>query len=1783
MEQERLREERLLRAVKIVALGEVRQLVTDGVSVDCRDPSTGWTPLMLAARRRHFTYRRANVHDMVDLLLELGADVNATDFGGQTALAVAMKSHAWDVVQQLIEVGAIVNAAVTDEALIEAVVRSSPVQVVQWLFSTRSASIDSVLTSGETLLTFSARNSGLDTVRALVQAGAMVNAVSRDGSTALIAASERNARDIVRFLLESGADANSVLESGDTLLVHAAGRGALDIVRALIEGGAVANAPSANGRIAVAAAAEKKAWSVVQLLLQHRADANAVLESGDTLLVHAARLGISATVEDLVNSGAAVETLSRDGTSAVMAAVQSEAWAVVQFLLEHGADANTVLGDGSLLLGREARRGHLKNVQMLVQCGAAVNATSRDGTSAVMAAARSGAGSVVKYFLFECGADVTSLHENRASFLAESIRHGDLETVQALVRGGALINTASESATRAVMEAAPSTIETEATIVRFLLENGADENAMLDDGSTVLVDAAARGKLATVQVLVQGGAVMDARSRDGTTAIMAAVQSEQWAVARFLLQIGADANAILETGETMLACAARRSDLETVEVFIQRGAAVRATSQDGLTAVLAAATVGKGGTVRLLVENGADVNTMLESGESLLAFVAKNGGLVTVRTLVQAGALVNAASRSGMTAVAAAAQSNEWPVVEFLLENGADANTFLQSGESLLERATKHGVWVIVGLILKSGAKINAERHIFQHVLWNAALSDQFNVVRPCVDNGADPNAVRIEDGDSVLVYAVKRASWRTAMSLIDCGSDVNATDKCGRTVMMHAAMSGGLGVVQHLIDSRADPAAVDPDGHTAFYLAAINGHRAVQQLLMPYTLQSELEDDKLTSQATVISSPDSSLQTWFISPFEISLQEYTDAQNVGGEFRAKWLNADVVIKLFVPIASSTSFAEEVMVWHQLRHPNVIKLYGACDLGHHFFVCEYASNGSLVDYLAACARTGARSTPWKFLQEAALGLSYLHERGIVHGNLRGSNILIGADGLAKLAEFGLTESAKAHHDGKGSESLLGYKRWQSPERLWGEQASFASDIYSFGLCVVEALTGKAPWAGEDEKQLIYAKEYWIPASETSPYAPATLTNELRDLASRLCAWDPEKRVTASSLVQILENLAAQEAGKPELSQPEPEPLLYAEWFENGEIAKMWGEVHRLMEQSGVSDLQQCAFQQLDVIHKRICGACWPRKTLFQYQGLLSEFITAMQPNSHQNRILHLSSTRAIGSNMHLIERRIDAMWTLLDDAPKSFQERKRLWKEQRSKQLELFVSEVSDTLLSVGSLESEEDRSALLALLESEINAPGPGYTRYQLSVLKKAYAAVTKGVSHSVVKTVPPWFLPWYELKVDTSTCLGSGSFGCVYLAKWLDSEVVVKQVKKLESRAATIWSMPTMSSDVGSAVSNDPEAKAERQKTRRMFEREVAVWFGLSHPHVVRLFGACHVGIPFFACEYASNGSLDKYLRKHPTELWTKLYEAALGVQYLHARRITHGDLKCNNIVVGSDGKGKVTDFGLSSEIEHNDAEMTGAVQWVAPECLKDGALMRSFASDVFALGMCVVEALRVVVAVTMKKDERKHASTPWGNIKAVTYKVLNGELPPRPELCLDAEWKLVQRMCAFKPAQRIKISTVVDELAVLASVNVLDSSEEKPPAFPESISSIVAAMNGASFAAGGAQQRTYGLLWSRLEHMTSVISSSDLELLRPIVDQARDSTRQLRDSPLSSVTETKLIEATFQGYDLHRRLDKLIDANFWFADGDSGEVHKWQAACESFVRETDERKDPSSPSGL
>nr|KAE8925353.1 hypothetical protein PF009_g24437 [Phytophthora fragariae] len=136
--------------------------------------------------------------------------------------------------------------------------------------------------------------------------------------------------------------------------------------------------------------------------------------------------------------------------------------------------------------------------------------------------------------------------------------------------------------------------------------------------------------------------------------------------------------------------------------------------------------------------------------------------------------------------------------------------------------------------------------------------------------------------------------------------------------------------------------------------------------------------------------------------------------------------------------------------------------------------------------------------------------------------------------------------------------------------------------------------------------------------------------------------------------------------------------------------------------------------------------------------------------------------------------------------------------------------------------------------------------------------------------------------------------------------------------------------------------------EETYRQFLNDMSTWSSLEHTHVLKLFGACHVGPrQFFLCEYAAHGSIDSYVSSQPTEERSVcarrvLREAALGLLYLHEHNVVHADLKCSNILVDASGVVKHTDFVFSARknTRQQDAPtidngnvVGGGLRWLAP----------------------------------------------------------------------------------------------------------------------------------------------------------------------------------------------------------------------------------------------------------
>ena len=146
----------------------------------------------------------------------------------------------------------------------------------------------------------------------------------------------------------------------------------------------------------------------------------------------------------------------------------------------------------------------------------------------------------------------------------------------------------------------------------------------------------------------------------------------------------------------------------------------------------------------------------------------------------------------------------------------------------------------------------------------------------------------------------------------------------------------------------------------------------------------------------------------------------------------------------------------------RLTHPNVVTVFDSgLDAGHPFIVMERLNGRTLRDELAEgpMEPTAVRSMALQVLE----ALAAAHGIGLIHRDVKPGNILAAGEGTWKVADFGIATSIEDDHTLTKTGELLGSASYLSPERLEGHAATTRSDIYSLGVVMYEALTGRPPF------------------------------------------------------------------------------------------------------------------------------------------------------------------------------------------------------------------------------------------------------------------------------------------------------------------------------------------------------------------------------------------------------------------------------------------------------------------------------------------------------------------------------------------------------------------------------------------------------------------------------------------------------------------------------------------------------------------------------------------------
>jgi hypothetical protein len=212
-------------------------------------------------------------------------------------------------------------------------------------------------------------------------------------------------------------------------------------------------------------------------------------------------------------------------------------------------------------------------------------------------------------------------------------------------------------------------------------------------------------------------------------------------------------------------------------------------------------------------------------------------------------------------------------------------------------------------------------------------------------------------------------------------------------------------------------------------------------------------------------------------------------------------------------------FRREAQTVSQLRHPNILAIFDFGEQGGlTYMVTEFLPGGTLEQHLGRPVLIGRAV---RLLAPIAAALDYAHGRGVVHRDVKPSNILLAEDGTPVLSDFGVAHILAGSPRLTASGALIGTRAYMAPVQAAGEPTTPASDRYALGVVLYHLLTGRPPFEAETPMAVALAHLYKpLPLPRT---LNPSLPEAIEAILLKALAKDPAARFdSASAMIQALE-------------------------------------------------------------------------------------------------------------------------------------------------------------------------------------------------------------------------------------------------------------------------------------------------------------------------------------------------------------------------------------------------------------------------------------------------------------------------------------------------------------------------------------------------------------------------------------------------------------------------------------------------------------------------------------
>ena len=768
----------------------------------------------------------------INILLNSNADPNiAEDTYGEISLHKAARQEcSKEVLQAIIDHGANVNATNKGKntALMTACINKNESAINVLLNAGSDPNIADDTDGNTCLYTAVQQECCIEVLQAIIDHGANVNATKKDKNTALMTACINKNESAINVLLNAGANPNIADNTyGDTCLYTAVQQEcSKEVLQAIIDHGANVNAANKRNQTALTLACLDTNEGVINVLLNAGSDPNIADDTdGNTCLYTAVQQECCIEVlQAIIDHGANVNATNKGKNTALMTACINKNESAINVLLNAGANPN-IADDtyGDTCLYTAVQQECCKEVlQAIIDHGANVNAANKRNQTALTLACLDTNEGVINVLL-NAGSDPNIADDTDGNTCLYTAVQQEccIEVLQAIIDHGANVNATNKDKNTALMTAC---INKNESAINVLLNAGANPNIADDTyGDTCLYTAVQQEcSKEVLQAIIDHGANVNAANKRNQTALTLACLDTNEGVINVLLNAGSDPNIADDTdGNTCLYTAVQQECcIEVLQAIIDHGANVNATNKGKNTSLMTACINKNESAINVLLNAGSDPNIAddTDGNTCLYTAVQQECCIEVLQAIIDHGANVNAKNKKNETALTLACLNKNEDAINVLLNASADPDIADDTyGDTCLYTAVQQECCIeVLQAIIDHGANVNATDKRNGTALMTACQSGEVDKVNVLLNAGADHNIVN-NLGETCLHYAAYGESSKNLLAYIDQCTDVNVTNMTKNSALVLLCHKPDL-FAMSVLKSLTDPNIANTKENTLLY-----------------------------------------------------------------------------------------------------------------------------------------------------------------------------------------------------------------------------------------------------------------------------------------------------------------------------------------------------------------------------------------------------------------------------------------------------------------------------------------------------------------------------------------------------------------------------------------------------------------------------------------------------------------------------------------------------------------------------------------------------------------------------------------------------------------------------------------------------------------------------------------------------------------------------------------------------------------------------------------------------